>query len=289
MDLSACLCAAKCCGSLFGLKHVDRPACFECDCCTVLELDEAHCGIFYFESVGIPRSEEVAFGSVLKRTELVENAAGNGLNIVVVHAPQCDIESMCSDVDQGTAALCSLVHEYAPGRYAATADRMSLAVIDVAELALLTSCVQVLHLASEAVLVTYRKLLAGLLPCFDHLLCLDRAVGHGLLAVNMLACLKSCDRDLAVGYVRCADMYDFYFGICQQLFIICVDSCAGSAELLRCLLCSLYLNVAECYDLIQVCIVLKCREMFLVCNSAASDYAKFQFAHFVPPCVVCLK
>ena len=191
---------------------------------------------------------------------------------------------MCSDVDQGTAALCSLIHEYAPGRYAAAADRMSLAVVDITELALLTCCVQVLNLASEAVLITYCELLAGLLPRFDHLLCLDRAVGHGLLAVNVLAGFKSCDRDLAVGNVRCADMYDFYFGICQQLFVICIDSCAGSAELFRCLLCSLDLDVAECYDLIQVRIVLKCREMFLVCNSAASDYAKFQFAHFVPPC-----
>ena len=153
--LSACLCAAERCGSFFGLEHVDRPACFKRDGRAVLKLDEAHCRIFYFEGLGIPRSEKVALRSVLKRTEFVENAAGNGLNIVVVHAPQCDIESMCSDVDQGTAALCSLIHEYAPCRYTAAADRMSLAVINVAELALFASCVQVLHLASEAVLITY--------------------------------------------------------------------------------------------------------------------------------------
>ena len=41
---------------------------------------------------------------------------------------------MGTDIDQGTAALLFFINEYAPGRNGSSADRMSLCIVNIAQL-----------------------------------------------------------------------------------------------------------------------------------------------------------
>src|SRR5699024_6443760 len=152
-----------------------RPARLKVDSRTVFHLDKSHCGIFHFICSRIPWSEQVALCRLLKPAQLIEYRACNTVDIIIVHAPQCNIQRMGSDIDQRTSALLCFVHEYAPGRNASSADRVRFSIIDITQFSRLTCCMEVLYLRTETVLISNRKLHAGFLPCIYHLQRLDRA------------------------------------------------------------------------------------------------------------------
>ena len=97
------------------------------------------------------------------------------------------------------------------------------------------------------------------------------AVRHRFFYVYMFLCLKRGNGDLAVRDVRSTDMYDFHFRIGQKIMIIFVGLCAGSSEFFAGFVSSFLNDIAECYDLAKVAVVLHCRKMLLIGDAAAAD------------------
>ena len=178
---------------------------------------------------------------------------------------------MGTDVDQRTAALLRLVWEYTPGRNGTTTHCMCLSEVDITQLALLAGTLEHLRIGAETVLVTDGELLARLLPGCHHLLSIFGGCCHGLFAHNMLAGLKCCNRDRAVRNVRGADMNNIDALVLEQFVVIAVCLGVRGTVLLGCLLSTLELDIAECDHLALVCLRLECREMLLICNTAAAD------------------
>ena len=53
--------------------------------------------------------------------------------LVVIHGPKCEVKSVSSDVDKGTAALLMLVEEYAPCGNCTASQSDSTCVVDITE------------------------------------------------------------------------------------------------------------------------------------------------------------
>ena len=68
-------------------------------------------------------------------------------------------------------------------------------------------------------------------------------------------------------------MYDFHFRIGQKIMIIFVGLCAGSSEFFAGFVGSFLDDIAECYDLAEITVILHCRKMLLIGDTAAADNA----------------
>ena len=217
MDLSARKRPAKGSGCLFGLQDIDCPACLQVYNRAVFHLDKSDCGILYLKGLRIPRPEQVALCRLLQPAQLIEHLAGDAVNLVVSKAPQGNVQCMGSDVDQWPAALSRLVHEYAPGRNAPSAQCMCLSVINLSQVACLACAMEVQYLRTEPVLVAYRKLHAALLPCLYHLLCLFGAMAHRLFYIYMLAGLYCLSNYFIMCMTRSYNRNSLYFRIIKYL------------------------------------------------------------------------
>ena len=221
-----------------------------------------------------------AFFCAMKSSQFIKYLAADGLYIIVVHAPQRDIQCVSSDVDQGTAALQSLVREYTPGRNSSSSEGVCFCEIDIAKLTSFTGSMQSLGVVSQTVLIADGKFLAGFFPCVDHLLGIFGVVSHGLLAHNMLAGFKSSHGDRAVCYVRSTNMNNIHVRIIYQIMVVGVHLCVLGAIVSFCFYRTLFDNVAECHDLVQIGIGLQRGHMLLISDTTTTYDTYTNFCHF---------
>lgn len=144
-----------------------------------------------------------------------------------------------------------LIREHAPCRHGTPSNRMRLCKANVSQVPCRTCPAERLRIFAEPVLVSDRKLLPGFFPCVHHLPGIFRSRRHRLFTHDMLARLKSRNRNRAVGDIRRADMHDIYCRIFQKLMIVRIVSCAFHPILPAGLLRTLFLNIAECSHFAQ--------------------------------------
>ena len=87
----------------------------------------------------------------------------DALRLVVIHHPECEVKSMCSDVYQRAASLLRLVREYAPCRYTAATNRVGLRIIDITKHSVLAELFQCEAVCAITVLISDGKQLAAFL------------------------------------------------------------------------------------------------------------------------------
>ena len=180
---------------------------------------------------------------------------------------------MGADVDQGTAALLGFVGEHAPSGHAATAQIGGLSVVDVAQPAVIHNLLGNLVHGEVTVLIADGQHLAGAVTGIQHLLSVSGGSSHGLLAQNVLASLQGCHSDLAVSHVGGQHMDSVDSGVSQQLMIVGVNLCVGSAVFLSGFLSALGDQVAESNHVHVFFLLGHTGEMLAVSDAATADKA----------------
>ena len=126
---------------------------------------------------------------------------------------------MGSDVNQRTAALLFLIQEHAPGGNGSPAERMSLCIVNLSQLAVLTGTLQIDRIRTVTVLVANGQNLPGALRSLHHGFGFRIGLRHGLLAHDVLARFHSRNADGRMGAVGGQHIYRLHI-LLQQFRII---------------------------------------------------------------------